>query len=313
MFKYLIVLLDDTSVSFCHYKVNRKSRKLMPINILKKGLTYAWKENLDLQFVYPNYVIPEEYTELIESVAHTDIKPIDVGTNTDIIVINSYHNLFSEELPEKAVCVLRTTKFELFKNAEILEKLLEKIARLNIVITDIDQFVDDDYRLYNKVLDSFRKSLYKFYCSGRFPQLNILSDRIMSNGMNNCNAGFENITLVPDGNFYICPGFYQEGAKSIGNIDTGCNIPNKQLFNFKYAPICCHCDAYQCRRCVWLNQKMTHEVNTPSKEQCVLAHIERNASRVLLKELHKEGIFQQIEDIKELTYLDPFEKRNEWR
>lgn len=76
---------------------------------------------------------------------------------------------------------------------------------------------------------------------------------------------------------------------------------------------CVNCDAYQCKRCIWLNRKTTCEVNTPSHEQCVVAHLERNASRVLLNNIRKhESFLPEKEEIKEIDYLDPFEIREQW-
>ena len=58
---------------------------------------------------------------------------------------------------------------------------------------------------------------------------------------------------------------------------------------------------------------MTFEVNTPSHEQCVMAHLERNASRDLLNAIRNHGQFlPEQEEIKEITYLDPFDVRKEW-
>ena len=114
--------------------------------------------------------------------------------------------------------------------------------------------------------------------------------------MNNCNAGWESITLAPDGKFYICPAFYQDNLGDVGDLKNGINIPNPQLYRLDHAPICSHCDAYQCRRCIWLNLKTTLEVNTPSHEQCVVSHLERNASRII-----------NSENIPEINYLDPFD------
>ena len=79
-----------------------------------------------------------------------------------------------------------------------------------------------------------------------------------------------------------------------------------------YAPICRNCDAYQCKRCVWLNRKTTYELNTPSHEQCVVSHLERNESRELLANIRKNGIFLPDKEIKEISYLDPFDVRKEW-
>ena len=59
MMQYIIILLDDTSVSFCHYANSQQKRHLMPLTTLKTGITYAMKENLNIQFVYPSYELPK--------------------------------------------------------------------------------------------------------------------------------------------------------------------------------------------------------------------------------------------------------------
>ena len=131
--------------------------------------------------------------------------------------------------------------------------------------------------------------------------------------MNNCGAGDTNITIAPNGKFYICPAFYiNDETDDVGSITEGLNIKNKQLYRFDHAPICRHCDSYQCKRCIWLNRKTTLEVNTPSREQCVLSHLERNASKSLLERIRQYGDFLPDVNISAIDYLDPFEKRNEW-
>ena len=136
---------------------------------------------------------------------------------------------------------------------------------------------------------------------------------MMLEKMNNCGAGDSNITLAPNGKFYVCPAFYYENEENcIGDLKHGLDIKNPQLYKLNFAPICRHCDAYQCKRCIWLNRKITLEVNTPSHEQCVVAHLERNTSRELLENIRKHGMFMPDIEIKEIDYLDPFDKREEW-
>lgn len=67
MLQYLVILLDDTSVSFCHYTNGYSHRRLMPVETLKAGILYGMKENLNIQFVYPGYDLPDEYNRLIET------------------------------------------------------------------------------------------------------------------------------------------------------------------------------------------------------------------------------------------------------
>ena len=96
------------------------------------------------------------------------------------------------------------------------------------------------------------------------------------------------------------------------SLEKGLDIPNPQLLHLDHAPLCRNCDAYQCRRCIWLNRRLTWDLNTPSRQQCVMAHIERNASRALLNDIRKVSKFMPEIDIKEINYLDPFEVRKEF-
>ena len=210
--------------------------------------------------------------------------------------------------------VWRLNKTRLFDAEKGICEMLTKTPRLNVVITDIDSFTDEDFERYKVLLERLSKYVEQLYSEGQAPQLNLLTDRMMLKEMNNCGAGDSCITLAPNGKFYICPAFYYEDEEeSVGDLEHGLDIKNQQLYKLSYAPICRHCDAYQCKRCVWMNRKTTLEVNTPSHEQCVVAHLERNASRDLLNNIRKHGSFlPEQEEIKEIDYLDPFDKRVEW-
>ena len=307
MLQYLIILLDDTSTSFCHYGNPKKERKLMPLDTLRKGIRFGMMENLMIQYVYPDYELPAEYSEVIESIDHSKIKP--KKDDADIIVTNSIN-----ELKADVPVVWRTDKQELSAHEEDVIKALENVPRLNIVLTDVETFTDKDFDEYKTLLGRLSAQMEQMFVEGKAPQLNLLTDRMMLKEMNNCGAGDTSITLAPNGKFYICPAFYYENeSDSVGDLEQGLNIKNQQLYKLKYAPICRHCDAYHCKRCIWLNRKTTLEVNTPSHEQCVLAHLERNASRELQKSIRKHGTFlPEMEEIKEIDYLDPFDKRDEW-
>lgn len=310
MLQYLIILLDDTSTSFCHYGNTRKRRKLMEPDMLKAAIVHAMKEDLRVQFVYPDYDLPPAHKELIESIEHSKIQPATCTDGTaDVVVIDDWQLLKDYPYSKGTAYVWRTGKCDFFNHHQLIVEALPKIARLNVVISDVESFDKEDLEDYRLVLQSLAREVTAQYLAGSMPQLNLLTDRMMLNGMNNCDAGWHSLTLAPNGKFYICPAFYQEDeANSVGDLAHGLKIPNPQLYQLEYAPICRRCDAYQCKRCIWLNRKTTLEVNTPSREQCVTAHLERNASRQLLaaiRQAHKD--FLPDTDIKEIDYLDPFE------
>ncbi len=319
MLQYLIILLDDTSTSFCHYENKLTKRNLVPLETLKTGIRFGMMENLMIQFVFPDYELPQEYKKAIESIDHSKIVSSLCGdkqlvTEADVVVYHDWSGLSFGQFTEDMCVVLRTSKADLFERFLFLQDVLSKVARLNIVITDVESFIDEDFEKYKNVLQSLSDHLGTLYVEGTYQQLNLLTDRMLLKEMHNCGAGDSSITLAPNGKYYICPAFYFDNSDdSVGNLNQGLDIKNKQLYRLDHAPICNHCDAWHCKRCIWLNRKTTLEVNTPSHEQCVLAHLERNASRILMKNLRSKGTFlPNQEEIKEIDYLDPFDKRDEW-
>ena len=315
MLKYLIVQLDDTSASFCHYENDIKERKLIPVETLKKVILWSMKENLMLQILYPDYELPKEYKEAIDEIDHVEIvssscEDMELKDAADIVVFSDVSDAVNFEFKANGVYVVRGAYKELIANEKLLTEILPKVSRLNLVITDIPSLTPDIETAYIEFLDRFGEKIKEEYAGNHPVQINALTDRIMLDEMNNCNAGCEHLTLAPDGNFYICPAFYVNDIKEgqCGNIDEGPKIKNENLFKLAYAPICRECDAYQCNRCVWLNQLQTLEVNCPGKEQCVTSHLERNASMALLKKIRELGDFMPGKEIPELDYLDPFEK-----
>ena len=306
MLKYLVVLLDDTSPSFCHYTNIKVDRRLIAYNDLKNALIWAMKENLMVQFVYPDYALPKEYLELIDSVDHIDIEK---GTqDSDVSVFDGQESFAYLKVNKYPNVVLRLSKEELFNTLDDILTILKIQPSLNIVITDIESFKEADFEVYKRILDKLAHAVIGKLKTNETVNINILTNRLLLTAMNNCNAGYESITIAPDGNFYICPGYYIDGMDNIGNPTDGVSIPNERLYKLAYAPICRTCDAYQCKRCAWLNQRLTGEVNTPSKEQCIIAHLERNTSRELLETIKKSGIINTTKSIPEIDYLDPFEK-----
>lgn len=315
MLQYLIILLDDRSTSFCHYDIpNDRNKRLIDLDDLKQGIKYAMMENLMIQFVYPDYKLSKQYTEMINSIDHIDIKPfVDrQEIDSDVIVFNGLPlNLLKESYPTS---IFRVSPQEFFDFPTYLVKqIYHSIKRVNIVISNIDPILAWDLDRYKSKLNDLSETIEQEYVNGNISQWNILTDRISLSEMNNCNAGDTTITLAPNGKFYICPAFYYENMEdSVGDVYNGLDIPNQHLYKLQFAPICRHCDAYQCKRCVWLNRKRTLEVNTPSYEQCVAAHLERNASRLFLQNLRRHGEFMSDKGISEIDYLDPFNNKDKW-
>ena len=309
MLQYLVILLDDMSASWCHYGNSKTERRPVSPVDLQAGILFAMKHNLAIQFVYPPYLVSPACREAIESIDHVKIAPAesDNAALADVAVVNSCHPLMAERIEtyRNRIVIFRTGKRELFQQGDALKNLAGKVKRLNIIITDVDTFTDEDFDTYRQWLAVLGSCVAD--SKENHPQINLLTDRLLLKKMNSCNAGTEHITLAPDGRFYVCPAFYLEGeSESIGDPASGVHLKNPQLYQLDYAPLCRRCDAWHCKRCVWLNRKTTREINTPSHEQCVVAHLERNASEKLLHELKTAGYYADSE-IPPIHYLDPYE------
>ena len=314
MLKYLIIPLASDAVSFCHYPVSTMTCEWISELTLRKAIVWAMKENVSIQFVYPSCIIPKNLAGVVETIGHSKIVPfnysdVELLKEADIVVFDKITELAKYHFISGQSYAVKTSFEELIKSEKVIISTLPQVDRLNIVIEDIESIDLENLAEYQKFLESLIPIIIKEYKNGHYLQLNLLTDRLMINEMNNCNAGNESITLALDGKFYICPAFYLDGEVSIGDLETGINLKNPQLFKLSHAPICRICDAFQCKRCIWLNKKMTNEVNTPSRQQCIVAHTERNASKKLLEEFRKlDPSYLPEAKIPEIDYLDPFDK-----
>lgn len=309
MMKYLVILLSDQSTSFCNYtpRGGFGENKLIPLDTLRAAIKFAFMEDMFIQFVLPSFSLPKEYEDIISSTKASIIAPISAIRNADVLIIEGVSKFNEIKILPDTSYVLRTNKSEFFERYEEILKRLADFIRLNIVFADVEKFTDDDFESYRMIINEFANQVKLILLSGKNIHINLLTDRLGQTEMNNCNAGNNTITVAPDGQFYICPAFYYDKEHPIGNLVDGVNIKNKQLYKLEYAPLCRKCDAYQCKRCVYLNKLLTREVNIPSREQCVMAHIERNASRLLLLGLREHCNYLPEVNIKEISYLDPFD------
>lgn len=304
----LIILLHTKSVSYCYYESKCDTENWIPLDILKEGIRFALKNNLHVQFVYPIQDLPEDYKAVVNSIKHLNIIPSNIQGEENAITVFSSLSDFACYTFYVNSCVLhiKFSQIEETINQIIIKE--DSFNRLNIIIDDLESFQDLYMERYRNTLEKLSSHIKNMYDRQKEIHINLLTDRIFLHEMNNCNAGVSNLTLASNGRFYICPAFYFNNPNdNIGNLQSGVIIKNKQLYQLEYAPICRICDAYQCKRCIWLNKKMTLEVNTPSHEQCIASHIERNVSKTLLDEINQNNILID-NTIEKVDYIDPFDK-----
>ena len=309
MMKYLVILLSSSSTSYCHYSHSNSEEDLISLESLKEGIRYAFLENLSIQVVFPDFRLPNEHLARLSNLECVKIGSCKSPVDADILVLEGLDALNEVVLCKDKSYVIRTSKNSFLSNYGNLIKLQDYPQRISVVFTDVESFKEADFLAYQNAVAEIEKSIENEFEKGHFPQLNIITDRLFLETMNNCGAGAESITLAPDGNFYLCPAFFYDGGNAVGSPASGLSIPNGYLYKLGTSPMCRNCDAYNCRRCVWLNQKLTWEVCIPSHQQCVISHIERNASKVLRDSLAAKNPNCELPDITEISYLDPFDNR----
>jgi CXXX repeat peptide maturase len=261
--------------------------------------------------------LPPEYEQTIETVEHIKLMPQGNGNiYEDAVLIidtekNPQHFTALEDNDFKNV-ILRIGKDNIKSLSVIVKQLLGKFQRLNVILKDVDKYEASSTTIYKGQLEEIRELIEKEYQKGNYIEVNVVTDRIFLTNMNNCNAGIEHVTIAPNGKFYLCPAFYYDNEdNNIGDLQAGIMIGNSQLLELEYAPICRNCDAYHCKRCVFLNNKTTSEINTPSWQQCTLAHLERNVSGEFRKNIGADlNITDRLAPIPEIDYLDPFDVIN---
>jgi len=303
--KFLLVILDECATSFCHYEGHGDSTqsRLMSYAILKKTLAYARRNSLIPQFIFGDTCLPAAYESEINRIDHVRIVPLSHPTtySNSIVVINPDDYTHPTGLARFSgdVAILRISRTDIMKFVDIVVPILGRCRRLNVCLLGIEQYTEEDVVQYGKQLDQVGEYLVERYSAKQSVEINCLTDRLVLRQMNNCDAGIRHLTVAPDGKLYICPAFYYCGDKSIGDVEHGrITLQNNQLLDIKYAPICSRCDAFQCKRCVFLNKKLTLEINTPSWQQCKIAHSERASSRTFVSKIDWP--------IPAIDYDDPF-------
>lgn len=186
------------------------------------------------------------------------------------------------------------------------------VTRVSLVMTDIDALEEGALGDLESQLKELADGCVELYKRGSIVEVDILTDRLLLKEMRNCGAGEKHLTLSPAGEVWACPMFFLKNAADFcyGCFSAQFRLPRKnlELLGFNRAPICQACDAYQCRRCVYLNWEMTKEACVPPRIQCLAANTMRNVSRHLYQRLKEEELFRaDLEPIPELKFLDPFD------
>ena len=319
MYKYLLVILEKGAVPFCHYSNpayhSQAEADYMPADLLGRIIRYAQEQDLFINFLYGKQDLPAAQAELVNTVNHVKIVPwpLHASYPDSILVLDACERDAFDSIEKNTArnIILRVESFDLSRLAADVAALDGRFKRLNIHLAGVERFTEADIELYEAQVEILASTLQQAYQVGQEIEINSLTDRLLLAQMNNCDAGVRHLTIAPNGKAYICPGFYHDDPESsaLGLWAETQEVfgENAQLLTLGCAPICSQCDAFHCKRCVYLNKLTTLEINVPSKQQCVIAHAEREASRQMLRRLRSRKPFDKLPEIRCLSYRDPFD------
>lgn len=319
MYKYLLVILEKAAAPFCHYSNPdyhlQAAADFMPADLLARIIRYAKAQDLFINFLYGKHDLPAAQAELVNTVNHVKLIPLPLLASypDSMLILDACERAaFDSIAPDLARnIILRVESFDISHLAADVAALEGRFKRLNIHLAGVERFTEDDIDRYEAQVKILAERLQQAYQTGREIEINSLTDRLLLQQMNNCDAGVQHLTIAPNGQTYICPGFYHDdaAANALGPWTETQEIfgDNPQLLTLGCAPICSQCDAFHCKRCVYLNKLTTMEINVPSQQQCVIAHVEREASRQMLRRLRSRKPFDKLPEIRCLSYRDPFD------
>lgn len=315
--KKMFFMLNDNCAQLCANYRKVSKGICMSKEILLEGLNFAREEFYQPIFVGESYkdiarfYNDEQMKMVLDGYMIKHIIPF-VPTADAVLarhiklkdVIYTFDNSNIELICESQVtnCMLFVRNNELDKLTDWVSEILNYFSRINLKC-EID--TSKDLEIYCEKLEEIESLLVGYAVNGKICEVNVITDRLFIDKMDNCFAGEKNITLGPNGQKYCCPAFYytQEINNSFGE-----NKKQYEMTKLEYAPLCKECDAFQCERCVYKNKISTFEYAVPAKLQCTKAHRERTITLQLKADLEKIGKKLKFQNIEEIEYDDPCEK-----
>lgn len=297
--KHMFFITEDKITPHCMYKSNKNGSSVMDATTFERGLEFC-KNNSFAPVI------------LGDKSKYGEYKFINfVNSNTKQLKENSillFDNVLGEAPENVENCTLLVTAENIRMISEFVEKYLTDGVRINLVLKDIENWNNENINEYEKQLDSIVEILYKLYNDEKNAEVNVITDLWYVDKMCNCDAGKNTLALAPNGRIYLCPAFYFDDPDNyVGSLDDGINVKYPRLFDLENSRICSHCDVYSCKRCAFLNMKMTNEVHVPPKIQCLVSHLERNKSMQLQKLLMEKNLIDPLNIIKGIDYMDPLD------
>ncbi len=299
----LILMLDTSADSFCYYEPS-KNADPMEQDVFEAGLQLAKQNHLDIHVIGCQHVDCYQYHESARDLSFICIGHHHPHARLSVPVVNP----LASPLPRKhEVAILRLYREQIDSWVESWWSMSQTCTRCVVVLADVHLWSSEDIEAYAITLEKAGALLKSAYSADKSIQLNILSDLMAITQANDCGAGIDHLTLAPDGQLYLCPGFAAKKLSPVGSLEQFLAYgPSSERLPVSF-PVCDVCDCFHCRRCIYLNYITTLELGIPSWQQCAVAHQEREQTRLILNHFHADRKFIEYPAIHEIEYSDPIE------
>lgn len=293
--RMLFIMMENESASFCDYKNTYNNNLKIPFETFKKGIDFAERNFLVPVILLGNDQLDDSHLKRLEGMDFISISNLSnnmpFGDKITILDVNNLDNISEQD----GNIMLKVDKESIGNIYEAVKDAFTKVKRINIVITDAGELTQNDLDLYEHQLDLISDLIIDYFRQSQFKMINVLTDNLFIKKSNNCGAGTNNITLAPNSKFYVCPAFYYNDKDSNIDIDINSETDNlsgnleEGLKDNRFV-LCNKCNAYQCKRCIYLNKTMTKQYNVPSYIQCSTSQMELRKSYELQQKILGLGL-----------------------
>jgi radical SAM peptide maturase (CXXX-repeat target family)/CXXX repeat peptide maturase len=302
---YLQLITSDRITPHCTYRNWRNGQAVMTAETFWQAVEFAEKKGF----------IPVILGEIDDTLRAPLPNPEDMlhisdqqDSNPEVQTLVVYDNQIEPIRSSGSICILLMNRENITKIAEYVKALSIAHQRINLILEEIEAWKSEEFEAYESELGALLPLAAEKYAAEQPFELNVLTDRLDCKELSDCEAGQKAFAVAPNGRIYLCPAFYFHDPEDfVGTLTDGPDVKNAHLLESENSPVCRECDAYQCRRCKFQNKMFTGEIHIPSRNQCVISHIERKKTLELQLLLEENAEIHVAEKLKPVDYLDPLE------
>lgn len=261
---YLLFLLSTNSAPHCMYVNTFETEEKMPQHVFDKGIQYAELHDMVPVFIgNPTEYLDKAQQKKLHITICDDIDYMNSRDENEVAVsefIPIITDVIQQDFTAKSVILLVNSE-NLNRLTAIMMSLIGKCDRINVVKSGFFMWSEPQRELYLTQLEEAYKEIENKISVNVFHSNSPVGSEF-------CDAGNGDVTLAPNGEVFICPAFFYNKEKSIGDIEHGYQVANSKLISVEKYPQCHTCSAGQCLHCNYLNYKSTGFANVASESLC---------------------------------------------